>query len=46
MKNGISLGLSGRLFALSIAVSIALGALGVYAYTSLHAAGDLAKFTE
>jgi len=46
MKNGFSLGISGRLFALSIAISIALGALGVYAYTSLQAAGSLAKFTE
>jgi nitrogen fixation/metabolism regulation signal transduction histidine kinase len=46
MKNGFSLGISGRLFALSIAISIALGALGVYAYASLHAAGELAKFTE
>jgi len=46
MKTAFSLGISGRLYALSVAVSIALGALGVYAYTSLHAAGDLAKFTE
>ena len=46
MKNGFSLSISGKLFLLSIAISIALGALGVYAYTSRHAAADLAKFTE
>ncbi|MGS5089636.1 methyl-accepting chemotaxis protein [Hydrogenophaga sp. A37] len=46
MNPGFTFGIARRLYAVSIAISLALAALGVYAYTSLHQAADLAGFTE
>ncbi|MBT9553262.1 MAG: MCP four helix bundle domain-containing protein [Hydrogenophaga sp.] len=45
MNPGFTFGIARRLYAVSIAISVALAALGVYAYTSLHQAADLADFT-
>ncbi|NWF46823.1 HAMP domain-containing protein [Hydrogenophaga sp. D2P1] len=45
MNPGFTFGIARRLYAVSIAISLALAALGVYAYTSLNQAADLAGFT-
>jgi methyl-accepting chemotaxis protein len=45
MNSGFAFGIARRLYAVSIAISVALAALGVYAYTSLNQAADLAGFT-
>jgi len=39
-------GIARRLYAVSIVISVALAALGVYAFITLHDASDLADFTE
>jgi len=46
MNTSLSFGIARRLYAVGFAISLALAALGVYAYTSLHQAADLAGFTE
>ncbi|MBU4507635.1 MAG: MCP four helix bundle domain-containing protein, partial [Gammaproteobacteria bacterium] len=45
MNPGFTFGIARRLYAVSIAISLALAALGVYAYTSLNQAADLAGST-
>ncbi|MFW5332022.1 methyl-accepting chemotaxis protein [Hydrogenophaga sp. ZJX-1] len=45
MSPGFTFGIARRLYAVSIAISLALATLGVYAYTSLNQAADLAGFT-
>ena len=45
-KHSIGFGIAKRLYTLSIAVSLALVALAVYAYVSLHDASDKAESTQ
>jgi methyl-accepting chemotaxis protein len=46
MGNGSTFGIAKRLYAVSVAIAVALAALGAYAYITLHDASDLAAFTE
>ena len=46
MKTGFTFGIAQRLYAVSIAISLALIGLGVYAWINLNHASDLADFTE
>jgi len=46
MGNGSTFGIAKRLYAVSMVIALALAALGVYAYVTLHNASDLAAFTE
>ena len=45
-KTSIGFGIARRLYAVSAVVSLALAALAVYAWVSLHQAAELANFTE
>jgi methyl-accepting chemotaxis protein len=45
-KNSIGFGITRRLYALSIGITLALAALAVYAWVSLHHAAELATFAE
>ncbi len=46
MKTGFSFGIAARLYALSIAISLALAGLGWFSYAKLHEASELASHTE
>jgi len=46
MKTGFTFGIAQRLYTVSIAISLALMGLGVYAYVALHDAAARADFTE
>jgi methyl-accepting chemotaxis protein len=46
MKTGFSFGIAARLYALSIAISLALAGLGWFSYAKLHGASELASHTE
>jgi len=46
MKSGFTFGIAARLYALSVAISLALAGLAWYSYASLHEATDLAARTE
>ncbi|WP_332742722.1 methyl-accepting chemotaxis protein [Hydrogenophaga sp.] len=46
MKSVFTFSIARRLYAVGIAISVALAALGMYAYTTLNEAADLAGFTE